>query len=202
MIIIYLIPAVFYINQRLFYQIVFLIYSSVTVQLIVSKRWCWDYHYFLISEIIYRSQIEWQYYTNLCLSVSLRSLFSLKFILLKYSWFKMCSFILYSKLIHLYEYTHFFIFFSIMVYHKILTIVPCAILYELVVYPSCIYQFVLLILNSQAIPFPFPLLLGSHNLSSISVSLSHRHVQLCHVLDSTCKWYHMVFVFLFLTNFT
>ena len=40
----------------------------------------------------------------------------------------MCWFILYSKVIQVYIYTLFFvIFFSIMVYHKILNTVPCAI---------------------------------------------------------------------------
>ena len=33
---------------------------------------------------------------------------------------------------------------------------------------------------------------------SVSLCLFWRQVHLCHVLDSTCKWYPMVFVFLFL----
>ena len=46
--------------------------------------------------------------------------------------------------------------------------------------------------------------LATPGLSSTSVSLFLfcLWVHLCHVLDSTCKWYHMVFVFLFLTYFT
>ena len=53
----------------------------------------------------------------------------LKKFLLKYSWFTMlCQSLLYSKVTQLYSYRHsFFIFFSIMVYHRILNIVPCAI---------------------------------------------------------------------------
>ena len=42
----------------------------------------------------------------------------------------------------LYIYILFFILFSIMVCHKILNIIPCAIQQDLVVYPSYIYQFV------------------------------------------------------------
>ena len=34
---------------------------------------------------------------------------------------------------------------------------------------------------------------------SVSQFLDHRYVHLCHILDSTCKWYRLVFVFLFLT---
>ena len=57
-------------------------------------------------------------------------------------------------------YTHaYFIFFTIMAYHGILTLVPCAVQYDLVVYPFYILQFVsahpkLLICTS---PTPFPL---------------------------------------------
>ena len=41
-----------------------------------------------------------------------------------------------DSVIHMY--TFFFIFFSIMVYHRILNIFPCAIQWDLVVYPFCI----------------------------------------------------------------
>ena len=52
------------------------------------------------------------------------------FILLKSSWFTMlCWFLLYSKVtqLYIYIYIYFFTWFSIMVYHRILNIVPCAI---------------------------------------------------------------------------
>ena len=39
----------------------------------------------------------------------------------------LCEFLLYSKVIQLYIYIFFFIFFSIMVFHRILNIVPWAI---------------------------------------------------------------------------
>ena len=50
-----------------------------------------------------------------------------KCILLKYSWFTICSFLLYWKMIQLHIHTLFFIFFSIRVYHRILDIVPYAV---------------------------------------------------------------------------
>lgn len=37
------------------------------------------------------------------------------------------SFLLYSKVIELYVYIFFFTFFSIMVYHKLLNMAPCAL---------------------------------------------------------------------------
>ena len=47
----------------------------------------------------------------------------------------LCSFLLYSKEIQIYISIHiFFICFSVMVYHRILHIVPCAIQAGLVVY--------------------------------------------------------------------
>ena len=53
--------------------------------------------------------------------------------LLKYSWLAMlCYFLLYSKVSHLYIF--FFILFSIMVYLRILNIVPCAKQEDLVVH--------------------------------------------------------------------
>ena len=57
-----------------------------------------------------------------------------------YNWFTtLWSFLLYSKVIQLCQYTYiFFIFFSITVYHRILNIAPCAIQQDLVVYSSCI----------------------------------------------------------------
>ena len=46
---------------------------------------------------------------------------------LKYNWFTtLCWFLSYRKVTPLYTYTFFFIFFSLMVYHRILNIVPYA----------------------------------------------------------------------------
>ena len=52
-------------------------------------------------------------------------------------------FLLYSRVIqlfiHTHTHTHVFIFFSIMIYHKKLKIVPCAVQLDLAVYPPYIY---------------------------------------------------------------
>ena len=48
-----------------------------------------------------------------------------------------------------------------------------------------------------------PLPLASTGLFSVFESASVWKVHsLCHILDSTYEWYHVAFVFLFLTNFT
>ena len=85
-------------------------------------------------------------------------------------------------------YIFLFVFFSIMVYHRILSTVPCAIQQDLVVYPSYT-SLHLLIPNSQSIPPPLPLPLGNHKSALyvcefVSVS---QIVHLCHILDSTYK---------------
>ena len=60
----------------------------------------------------------------------------------------------------------------------------------------------LLIPNYQSF-LPPPSSLATTSLFSMSVSqfLFCRYVHLCHILDSTYKWYHMVLIFLFLTYF-
>ena len=57
----------------------------------------------------------------------------------------------------------------------------------------------LLIPNSQYFPPPPLSPLATTNLFSVSPFLFLRYVHLCHILDSICKWYHMGFLFLFLT---
>ena len=56
-------------------------------------------------------------------------LFDANFLILKYSWFIMsCQSLLYSRVSQLYMYIYYFlILFSIMVYPRILNIVPCAV---------------------------------------------------------------------------
>ena len=64
--------------------------------------------------------------------------------LLKYSWFTMlCKLLLDSKVIQLYIHVYIvlFLFLSIMVCHRILTIGPCAIQWDLAVYPSHMYYY-------------------------------------------------------------
>ena len=70
--------------------------------------------------------------------------------------------------------------FSIMVYHKILNIVPCAIQQDLIYTIYLIYtSWHLLIPNSQPFP-PFPTALATTSLFSMSMSLYlfHRYVHL------------------------
>ena len=93
------------------------------------------------------------------------------------------------------SFTHIYTFFSIMVYHRILNIVPCAI----PCYLSILYVIVC-ICSSQTLSLSLlhiPILLETTSLFSMSVSLFCTYVDLCPVLDSTCKWCHMVFIFLF-----
>ena len=58
----------------------------------------------------------------------------------------------------------------------------------------------LLIPNSQSISPPLPSTLDNHK--SVSLLLFSTWTHLCHILDFTSRWYHMVFVFFFLTYFT
>ena len=119
--------------------------------------------------------------------------------LLKYSRFKLfISSVQQIELyiyIYIYVYIHmiypFFIFFSIMIYHRIFNIVPCATinLYYSIYSSLCSVLFVypiynglyLLIPNSQSFPNVFSV--------SVSLFLFHRYVHLYHILDSTCEWY-------------
>ena len=88
-------------------------------------------------------------------------------------------------------YIFLFIFFFIMVSW----VIPRTLLIH-PVYSSLL----LLIPNSQSISLPSPSPLATTSLFSMSLSqfLFHRPVNLCHILDSTYKWYCTVFVILFL----
>ena len=73
----------------------------------------------------------------------------------------------------IYIYTFFLIFFSFMVYHKILNIFPCAIQQDLVVIHSTYNSMYLLISNSQSIPPPSHLPLDNHkSVLQVCVSVS------------------------------
>ena len=106
------------------------------------------------------------------------------------------QFLLYSKVAQL-SYIHmpFLILSSIMVYPKRLNVV--SVLYKRTSLLSHSNSSHLLTPNSPSIPLP-PLSWATTSLSSMSVSLFrlYRQVHLCHILDSTYKWYQMV---LFLT---
>ena len=67
----------------------------------------------------------------------------------------------------------------------------------LAVHPFCVWQFASANPALPAQPSPSHPRLVTTSLISASVSLFQFH--LCPLLDSACKWYHMAFVFLFLT---
>ena len=60
----------------------------------------------------------------------------------------------------------------------------------------------LLIPTSHSTPLLPTTHLAATSLIFMSLILFHRQVCLCHILGSVYKWYHRVFVFLFLTYFT
>ena len=74
------------------------------------------------------------------------------------SWFKMlCQSLLYSKVVQLYIYiyTFFFMFFSTVVYHRILNIVPCAVNRTVLFIHPTYNSLHPLTPNSQSSPSPF-----------------------------------------------
>ena len=84
-----------------------------------------------------------------------------------------------------YTYTYIpLIFFSILVYPRMLSIVP-----------NSRTLFIDSICNTEVPSIPLPSPLATTSLFSLSVSffLFHNYIHLCHILDSTYKWYHMVF---------
>ena len=100
----------------------------------------------------------------------------------------LCSFLLYQKSD---SYIYFFMSFSIMVYHKILNIVPCAIQQDLIYTIYLIYtSWHLLIPNSQ--PFPLSPLPWQPQVSSLCLWVCTYFIDLfiCHISVSTYKWYH------------
>ena len=83
-----------------------------------------------------------------------------------------------------------------MVYPSKLAIVPCTIQYDFVVYPFKCNSLHLLTLSSQSIPFPPPFLLAKTQVLSLCLWVCFcfffiDRFPLCHILDSTYKWYHM-----------
>ena len=116
-----------------------------------------------------------------------------------------CQSLLYSKETQLYTYIHsFLIFFSVMVYQRMLS--DNSLLLKspyggtlLFIYSKCNSLFVT---PNPSLSLLHPLATTSLFSPSMSLSLFCLWVHLCHILDSTCKWYHMVFVILFLTYFT
>ena len=104
--------------------------------------------------------------------------------------------------VHRHTYILFLILSSIMFYPKKLDIVPNYVhKTSLFIHSKCNHLYVLTP-NSQSIPHPPPSPLAITSLFSMSVSLFLfcRQIHLHHILDSTYKWYYIVFVFLFLTS--
>ena len=121
----------------------------------------------------------------------------------QYNWFTVfCQFLLYSKMTqsHIHIYILFLTLSSIMLHHKWLDIVPCAIQQDIIVTWNTWY---LLTPDSQSIPLPSsPPWQQQVSSRSPWVFFSCGNVHLCHILDSRYKCYHMVFGFLLLTYFT
>ena len=117
---------------------------------------------------------------------------------MKYSWFKMLwNFIIYNKGIQLYMYTYifYFRFFSHIDYYRILD----RVLYAVTQVPSgqsfytsqCTYANPKPPLHSST---PQSVHFGNHNIFKVCEYISVLQISIL-VLDSTCKWYHMMFVF-------
>ena len=89
-------------------------------------------------------------------------------------------------------FTFFFIFFTTVVYHGLLNIVPWALQKDFVC-PSCISSSHLLTQPpTPSLPRPLRQL---QSVLYVNLFLCHREVHLCHILEPTYKWYHTVFVF-------
>ena len=100
-----------------------------------------------------------------------------------------------------------FIFFSIMAYRRISTAVAVlhsrALLSIHPVYDSLHLLMLQMLASAKLLLQPCPsshLATTSLFFMSVSLFLFCRYVHLCPVLDSTCKWYHMVFVFLTISS--
>ena len=110
--------------------------------------------------------------------------------------------------VYIYIYIH--ILFHILFHYNYKTLNIILLLHiRTLLFPLFIYSSLyLLIPNSQYIP-PYPLSLqfpfGNPSVSLFSMSgslfLFYKYVLLYHILDSTYKWYHIIFVFLWLTQF-
>ena len=113
----------------------------------------------------------------------------------KYSWFAvLISTVQQSdSVIHIYSF--FPIFFSIMVYHRSLNEFP--VLYGRILFILSVYNCICW--SPMPSPSPRPHL-AQHRLFSVcEVCFCLAAMFICHILDSTYKWYHMVSVFLSLT---
>ena len=92
----------------------------------------------------------------------------------------------------IHTHTCFLKFFSILVYHRMLNLVPCAVQEDLIVYPSYTRQFASANPKLSTHPFPTPASRPPWQSQVCSLHLSlflfPRSVHLCHILASTHKW--------------
>ena len=89
---------------------------------------------------------------------------------------------------------------SITFHHEWLDIVFCAIQQDLIAYPLQMWKFVSIDPRLPIHPTPSPSSLATKSLFSKSMSFFSVGSFIC-ALDYRYKWYHMVFVFLFLNYF-
>ena len=80
-----------------------------------------------------------------------------------------------------------------MVYHKILNIVLCARKQGLALYPFYTQKLTSDNPNIPAHPSPNACPFSDHK----CLFLFCRYIHLCHILDPMCRWYDVVFVFIF-----
>ena len=135
-------------------------------------------------------------------------------ILLKYSWFTMLGLISAEQkrdsVIHKYIFFSYFFHYGLsqdIEYSSLCcTVGPCcsSILYIIFLY-NILYIYIyynLHLLTPDSSPSPSPLVTTSMSSVFVNLFLFPDVLILCYILDSTCKWYWMVCVFLFLTYFT
>ena len=92
--------------------------------------------------------------------------------------------------LYIYICIFFFISFSIMVYHKIVNIITCAVQQNLVYTIYLVYTGLhLLIPNSQSSPL-FPTAFLQVYSLCLWVCFCFIDMFICHISDSTYKWYH------------
>ena len=108
---------------------------------------------------------------------------------MKYSWFTMCSFLLYSKVIYIYIYiyiyTHIFIYFSLWFNHRVLNIQG---LYSRTLFIHLMYNRLHLILpSSQSTSPSCPNSVAITSLFSVSVNHTINHYQIGPTFDLTKK---------------
>ena len=133
--------------------------------------------------------------------------FCFPFFKLKCSWFTiLCQYLLFHWVTQFYTHIHSVLKCSFPFWFTPWSWVYFHVLYSMTLFIHSKYNSLHLPTpNPQPIRLPpNPNLLATTNLISMSASLFlfSRSFYLCHILDSICKWYHIVFAFLFLTYFT